>query len=317
MLKLLLTLVLSPILFIATFLVFVPLRSTLVRVRAYYDPKRVELESEKDALPPTQRVNLSYFGMLKRTYKIEGVSGLYKGLSNIAFSVVTVIVGGAAGFLIFDRCRNGNGLDDSCGKAVGRPLIRMLSLLIQVPEVIIVHRAMTTPIKLPYFAAFHSLRTLLAPTERQRPWKLFLVPGLLCALALTTTYSALVPRTLRTSLISFGDNTILPNQTSARILAYAVVSALTTMVMTPVEVIIVRLSVQRPTEVSREYTAVAQEAGDHGEVVVPYREEDVIELRADRKPYMGLFDCAKYIIAEEGWSTLYRGWWITMLFSIL
>ena len=35
-------------------------------------------------------------------------------------------------------------------------------------------------------------------------------------------------------------------------------------------------------------------------------------LRTEREPYIGMVDCAKRIIDEEGWSTLYRGWWLTM-----
>jgi hypothetical protein len=33
-------------------------------------------------------------------------------------------------------------------------------------------------------------------------------------------------------------------------------------------------------------------------------------------PYLGLIDCAKRIIDEEGWRALYRGWWLTMLFGV-
>lgn len=39
-------------------------------------------------------------------------------------------------------------------------------------------------------------------------------------------------------------------------------------------------------------------------------------LRNDKDPYLGLVDCAKRIIDEEGWGTLYRGWWLTMLFGV-
>jgi hypothetical protein len=39
-------------------------------------------------------------------------------------------------------------------------------------------------------------------------------------------------------------------------------------------------------------------------------------LRNDKDPYLGLVDCAKRIIDEEGWGALYRGWWLTMLFGV-
>lgn len=36
-------------------------------------------------------------------------------------------------------------------------------------------------------------------------------------------------------------------------------------------------------------------------------------LRTEREPYVGLLDCAKRIVDEEGWTALYRAWWLTML----
>lgn len=32
-------------------------------------------------------------------------------------------------------------------------------------------------------------------------------------------------------------------------------------------------------------------------------------------PYLGMVDCGKRIIIEEGWRALYRGWWLTLLFG--
>jgi hypothetical protein len=40
-------------------------------------------------------------------------------------------------------------------------------------------------------------------------------------------------------------------------------------------------------------------------------------LRNEGDPYLGLVDCAKRIVDEEGWSTLYRAWWMTTLGGIL
>lgn len=39
-------------------------------------------------------------------------------------------------------------------------------------------------------------------------------------------------------------------------------------------------------------------------------------LRNEKDPYLGLIDCAKKVVDEEGWSTLYRAWWLTMLGGI-
>ncbi|KAJ7030381.1 hypothetical protein C8F04DRAFT_1113452 [Mycena alexandri] len=39
----------------------------------------------------------------------------------------------------------------------------------------------------------------------------------------------------------------------------------------------------------------------------------VVHLRNENGPYLGFVDCAKKIIAEEGWPTLYRMWFLTFL----
>jgi hypothetical protein len=36
-------------------------------------------------------------------------------------------------------------------------------------------------------------------------------------------------------------------------------------------------------------------------------------LRSEEDPYLGMVDCAKRIMDEEGWQALYRAWWLTML----
>lgn len=40
-------------------------------------------------------------------------------------------------------------------------------------------------------------------------------------------------------------------------------------------------------------------------------------LRHEKDPYYSFADCVKRIIDEEGWQTLYRAWWVTVLASIL
>jgi len=39
----------------------------------------------------------------------------------------------------------------------------------------------------------------------------------------------------------------------------------------------------------------------------------VFSLRSEGDPYIGLVDCAKRIVDEEGWKVLYRAWWMTLL----
>ncbi|KAG6845933.1 hypothetical protein H0H87_000739 [Tephrocybe sp. NHM501043] len=113
---------------------------------------------------------------------------------------------------------------------------------------------------------------------------------------------------------------------------YLMVVVLSTGILTPLEVIATRLAIQR-NHSSSEYNSVSQEVDGDAEESVEFAglEEDVIgsvvsrfllafelssanyRLRNEADPYMGLMDCGKRIVDEEGWMSLYRAWWITLL----
>ena len=62
------------VLFLATIIslaIFAPLTGVLVRFRANYNPKGLQLDSEGGAAPHTGPVVNSYFQMFLRTYKLE------------------------------------------------------------------------------------------------------------------------------------------------------------------------------------------------------------------------------------------------------
>lgn len=97
-------------------------------------------------------------------------------------------------------------------------------------------------------------------------------------------------------------------------------------VITPLEVLAVRLSVQRNH--SRKVTAlhpfgrseVSEEGTLFKEEGMKYTSKDkhVIMLRDDeRSPYAGLLDAFKKIQEEEGLGTLYRLWWVNFLGIVL
>jgi hypothetical protein len=52
-------------------IIFVPLSGVLVRFRANYNPKGLQLDSEGGAVPHTGPVVRSYFTMMGRVYRIE------------------------------------------------------------------------------------------------------------------------------------------------------------------------------------------------------------------------------------------------------
>lgn len=113
---------------------------------------------------------------------------------------------------------------------------------------------------------------------------------------------------------------------------FLVLALASTVVLTPLEVISVRLAIQR-NHAAPEFNSISQEEDGDAEEAMEYAgvDEDVIgyvlkvyrepsssefesiSLRTEREPYIGLVECAKRIIDEEGWSALYRAWWLTAL----
>ncbi|KAF8910360.1 hypothetical protein CPB85DRAFT_1376105 [Mucidula mucida] len=286
-----------------TLAVIVPLTGVLVRFRANYNPKGLQLDAEGGAEPHTGPVVKSYFVMLKRVYQIEGWPGLYKGLmpTFLSTAVVTLML-----VLFMDTEKPSHGTYHAPAAGIIGTLVYSVGMmLIALPTAIITYRAITTPHKLPYLNAAKSLRVLLTPTERRRPWIIYFTPGLLAAevshialvvLGLTPLRRLLLPAPPSETSSS------LPEISTVKLVIYFVVVAFFTVVLTPLEVIATRLAIQR-NHASAEYNSVSQEVDGDGEDVGEFAgaEEDVIGLRNEEDPYI------------EGWFALYRAWWITFL----
>lgn len=292
---------------IVSLAVLVPLTGGLVRFRANYNPKALRLNDPEDGVQAhTGPIISTFVGMIRRVYRIEGIAGLYKGLMPTLISVVVITI---FVWIFFDptNARHGGYVAPTTGPW-GILSYSLFQMLISLPVVIITYRAITTPHKLMYFQPRHALRVLLTPTERRRPWILYLTPGLLAAQISHITIAILGLRTLRHYILPGLPDSRFPLAASfPRLSIYFVVVIISTLVLTPLEVIKTRLAIQRNHNVA-EFDSVAQEedsefAGD----------EDVIGLRNEEDPYLGLVDCAKRIVDEEGWKALYRAWWLTML----
>lgn len=124
-----------------------------------------------------------------------------------------------------------------------------------------------------------SLRTLLTPTERRRPWILYLTPGLLASEVLHIIVVVLFLGPLRRFLIPAftKPGLALSDISTFKLAVYLVIVALSTFILTPLEVISTRLSIQR-NHASSEYNSVSQEVDGDGEETAEYSgaEEDVI-----------------------------------------
>jgi len=142
------------------------------------------------------------------------------------------------------------------------------------------HRSITTPHKLPYFKPIQSLRVLLTPTERRRPWIIYLTPGLLAAQVAHIGYVVLCLGPLRRLLLPPQSKSGLPaldNFHPVRSSIYFIIVLLSTGILTPLEVIATRLAIQR-NHASAEFNSVSQEENGDAEDVAEFAgaEEDVI-----------------------------------------
>ncbi|KAH9935480.1 mitochondrial carrier [Fomitopsis serialis] len=293
-------------------LITVPLTGALVRLRANYSPRGLQLDAEGNIEPHTGPVVTSFFGMLRRVKRLEGWAGLYKGLMpSLLFSLVLTVF--AVTVLNANSASRTGRVDPPAGGILGTLMYSLLSMLVSLPAAIITYRSVTTPYKLPYFRPLYSLRILLTPTERKRPWVLYLTPGLLTAEVLHVAYTALLLSSLRSLLLPHPSSDF----STFKFGIYLAVEVLSTFILCPIEVITTKLAIQR-NHAAPEFNSVEQEVegdGLEGEEYTEYAgaEEDVIGLRHEKDPYLGFADCAKRIIEEEGWTALYRAWWITLL----
>lgn len=124
-----------------------------------------------------------------------------------------------------------------------------------------------------------SLRALLTPSERRRPWILFLTPGLLVAEVSHIAIVVLGLSPLRRLLIGSASDIDTPafDVSPVKLSIYITLVVLSTGILTPLEVIATRLAIQR-NHSSAEYNAVSQEVDGDAEELPEFAgaEEDVI-----------------------------------------
>jgi len=299
-------------------LITVPVTGALVRLRANYNPKGLQLDDEGVVHPYTGPQLTSFFGMLARVKRLEGWPGLYKGLMP---HLITAVIMTTFALLFYDSFgpRHHGMANPPRAGPFGVLMYSIFWMVITLPSMIISYRSVTTPYKLPYLALRHSLRILLTPTERRKPWLLYFTPGLLTVQLISVAYGVLGLRTLRHFLLpGYRPGADLPeNFTPLRFGLYFIVVVVSTAILCPLDVIATKLAIQR-NHASAEYNSVLQEEEGDAEETVEYAgaEEDVIGLRHERDPYTGLVDCARKIVQEEGPLALYRAWWVTMLACI-
>ncbi|KAJ7054201.1 mitochondrial carrier [Mycena amicta] len=303
-----------------------PFIGALVRFRANYTPRRVQLaQEEDDSGSPVVDIG-SYFGMLKRVHRIEGWAGLYKGIMpSIIESVISVaLISPLFAIAVFHP------IYVNPPQAVA--FFAIVPLFLLIPMQVLKVRVITTPYKLSAFQPNIALRALLSPTERAHPLRLYLLPGVAASVVIPALIiiGVHIAWNVVTMHLGFRHGPWWWSWTW-RHAAYRGSSlallALTTAIITPFQVLLVRLSLQPFQDQAMatgnnsdseqqpvEHQHLPQEEPTPTTPAV-YAAEDVVELRlgAELPPYTSLKDCAECIVREEGKSALFRGWWLTAL----
>ncbi|KAH7101864.1 mitochondrial carrier [Auriculariales sp. MPI-PUGE-AT-0066] len=320
-------------------LISAPLDGTLVRFRANYTPKGLALDGDNPGKPHVGPVVTNYFQMFSRVKRIEGYSGLFKGIMPTA--ILLLLIGIFSGLWIGTASATNPGSGKSAVLSLNLFELLVFALfvsIVSIPATIIVNRTIVTPHKLPTWRPLFALRILLTQHERSQPWILFLTPGLALAQSLRVLWIVLVQHTARRWLLpsSFIVNDLIGQNrrfrrpadfTTGRFTAYFLVLALSTPILTALQVMITRLSLQRNHVSDNGFTVVPQDENarssvrGHGaageDIEFAGLDEDVVGLRPEDDPYTGIVDCAKRILDEEGAEVLLRGWWITLLVGCL
>ncbi|KAF7317105.1 hypothetical protein HMN09_00445200 [Mycena chlorophos] len=296
-----------------------PFLGALVRFRANYTPRRVDdLEAASDS---TVVEATSYFGTLKRVYTVQGWAGLYQG---IVPSIAEVVLDFIMFFLSIRlaplmpsvqilpfHLRNLWGL-------IPFLLLYLLFAAVPVALHVVRVRAIVTRYRLRTLNLGTALRVLLSSAERRNPLRLYQLPGVVFA----TLLSSIILTTTSLGCLIFFPASTRPAPGQTPIVYPLGIVAVLTVLLTPLEVMRVRLSLQRagetPATQQRETAAVPEPVESKSEteespLLAHNVEQEVIQAGTEQPPYTSLRDCARKILEEEGGGALYRGWWITAL----
>lgn len=299
-----------------------PFISSLVRLRANYLPRQLALPATPSSSSRGQ-VGPGLFTVLRRTCKQHSFSTLYAGGLILAFSQFFQLLLGLMG----------------SADGVPRPEIPVHHLFLGV----VVYGVLLSIIDLPasvlsYRAIVHpgapdtTWASLLSPLERNHLWKLYFNKTyLVCYFALYLSY--ILPKIFAHVLGSTSLALAFPK--AALIFSVALEGLSTGLIWWPLSLVWVRLAIQ---DVASKYTGLADtiedtEAQSCAEPVIKLRPTTTDASSADLetgtsseaqipatgllRPYAGVGDCFRTIIAEEGAIAFYRGWGILLTYFIL
>ncbi|KAG6916347.1 hypothetical protein DXG01_007238 [Tephrocybe rancida] len=128
-------------------------------------------------------------------------------------------------------------------------------------------------LRLPFFGLNQGLQTLLTPTERKRPWFLYLAPGLLVANSLHIIIYALLLTPIRHDLRQRPQPPVVIDLTPVHQAYYFVLALTSGAVLAPLKVIVIRLAVQRSHRTSEDGPIIPQDHADERPQYIDAQEE--------------------------------------------
>ncbi|KAH0826257.1 hypothetical protein J3R83DRAFT_5726 [Lanmaoa asiatica] len=198
---------------------------------------------------------------------------------------------------------------------------------------------------LSFFGIHRAVRTLLSPAERHRPWRLYLIPGLLLLIILEHAWDTLLIPVLIKLITRHIPEARFTYEITLRTLARISLALFHSAIFGPLEVIKVRLAAQRYEQSVgaprwparfRRYWRHYRQRGAFGssyikssQVCRPVLLDFVValtlkfyfpgRLRTDfeQPAYTSLFNCVRSITSEEGFETFYCAWWYTLLVALI
>ncbi|KAG7088945.1 hypothetical protein E1B28_012890 [Marasmius oreades] len=260
--------------------VFIPFVGSVVRYRASYNPNYATLTGhgsgsgnvESGIIARPGRTIGGFVDGLRRTYRVEGWAGLYKG--SIPILLETLIIRGSLAFM---KIHPSVPLVLIAAPQLGIPeaiFFVLVYSIIKLPMTVFLIRSITTPYKLPLLSAspMQAFTTLLSPSERRNPYLLYNSPGLFIAISLQTALPLLFLHFVFDMTTSVFDRELEVMVFAVVVVVYVMAFLGSTVLMTPLEVVVVRLAQQENGGTG---------AGGGVEELEPLEEEGGVEMRVE------------------------------------
>ncbi|KAK7461968.1 hypothetical protein VKT23_008400 [Stygiomarasmius scandens] len=318
-------------------LVYSPFTSTMVRYRANYAPKNVQQVSA----PQTQTNDTyiaatgpevkGYFAMISRINKIEGFSGFLKGFVPSVLSGFFILFYSYLINVLLFSARFSK--EDEGDLPTSTWSFRIFSLVMEaflLPVLIIINRAICTPFLLSFTESPKiALKALLSPSERKKPWKLYLCTGILTVAIIkfgvarflvwldVSGISAWADERQKDAKEGHEEPTLRFGPQLSTLHLYVASTLLDALLKIPLEVLFIRLSLQRYQEQPTRSEASESENTSPSQLGLRRYSAyaKVIGIRTDTNPYTSLYDCIVKMKQEEGWGVFFRGYWLSVLTS--